>query len=84
MRSAWKTVSTNSSSASAQCYGKWKPTAPEWTKLQEGGAGTLIYYRARTQKRTGGNERVSTLPGNGLWSVPPPYAVITATGQPDY
>jgi hypothetical protein len=81
---AWKTVSRNPSSATAQCYGKWTPTAPEWTKLQAGGAGTLIYYRARTQKRTGGNERLSTLPGNGLWSVPPPYAVITATGRPDY
>ena len=82
--SAWKTVSRNPSSATAQCYGTWAPTAPEWTKLQEGGVGTLLYYRARTQRRSGVNERLSTHPGNGLWSVPPPYAVITATGQPDY
>ena len=81
--SAWKTVSRNPSSAGAQCYGTWTPTTDQWTTLQAGGTGTLIYYRARTQNSSGGNERLSTLPGNGVWSAPAPYAVITATGQPD-
>ena len=87
--SAWKPVSRDPSSDAAQCYGTWTPTPDQWTRLQTGGAGTIIYYRARTQRgsgqtNSGGNERLSTLPGNGVWSVPPPYAVITATGQPDF
>lgn len=82
--SAWVTVATDPGSTTPQCYGTWAPSATEWTTLQAGGAGSRIYYRSRTQNAAGGNERVSTLPGNGLWTVPPPYAVITATGQSDY
>ena len=52
--------------------------------LQTGGALSRVYYRARTQDASGGNERLSTSPGNGLWTVPPPYAVITANGKSDY
>jgi hypothetical protein len=82
--SAWVTVATNPGSITPQCYGTWTPSWTEWTALQAGGAGSRIYYRSRTQNAAGGNGRVSTLPGNGLWTVPPPYAVITATGQSDY
>jgi len=82
--SGWATVATNPSSTTPQCYGTWTPGATEWATLQAGGAGSRIYYRSRTQNAAGGNERLSTLPGNGLWTVPPPYAVITATGQSDY
>jgi hypothetical protein len=64
--------------------GTWTPTAAEWSALQTGGAGTKIYYRTRTQNGSGGNERQSNSPGNGLWTVPPPYAVFTADGQSDY
>jgi hypothetical protein len=82
--SAWMTVATDPSSTMPQCYGTWTPSGLEWTTLQAGGAGSRIYYRSRTQSAAGGNDRNSTLPGNGLWTVPPPYAVITATGQSDY
>ncbi len=82
--SLWIIVPTDPGSATAQCYGTWTPNGAEWATLQAGGAGSRIHYRARTQTAAGGNERVSTLPGNGLWTVPPPYAVITATGQSDY
>ena len=67
-----------------QCFGTWTPTAAQWTALQAGGTETKIYYRARTQNGSGGNERLSTSPGNGLWTVTPPYAVFTADGQSDY
>jgi hypothetical protein len=82
--SDWQTVATNLSAATAPCYGAWTPGGEDWMTLQSGGAGSSIYYRARTQNAAGGNERLSTLPGNGLRTVPPPYAVITLTGQPDY
>jgi hypothetical protein len=81
---AWQTVPRDPASAAPACYGAWTPSSAEWTTLQAGGGGSRIYYRARTQDAGGGNERLSTLPGNGLWSVPPPYAVITPTGQSDY
>lgn len=66
------------------CYGTWTPDAQQWAVLKTGGAGSRIYYQARTQTAVGGNKRLSTRPGNGLWIVSPPYAVITATGRPDY
>jgi hypothetical protein len=83
--SAWQTVSRTSSATSPPpCFGTWTPEPPQWTALQAGGAGSRVYYRARTQTTAGGNERLSTQPGNGLRTLPPPYAVITATGRPDY
>ncbi|MDJ0869857.1 MAG: hypothetical protein QNK03_27435 [Myxococcota bacterium] len=83
--SGFTTVDRNPGTAgSAECYGTWTPSAGEWTTLQAGGAGTRIYYRARTTDGGGGNERLSTEPGNGLYTVPPPYAVITSDGRSDY
>jgi len=70
--------------ASPECYGAWQPEAPQWTALQAGGPGTLLYYRVRTRDAADLNERISTQPGNGLWTVDPPYAVITSDGQSDY
>ena len=82
---AWQSVNRNPSNTTLPaCYGEWTPGSTGWTALQAGGTGSRIYYRARTQDGGGGNDRVSTLPGNGLWTVPPPYAVITSTGQPEY
>lgn len=83
--SGWITVDTNNTTAaSPECYGTWTPSGAEWTSLQSGGALTRLYYRARTRNAADANERVSTSPGAGLWTVPPPYAVITATGGSDY
>jgi hypothetical protein len=83
--SAFFNVDTNPATAgSPEGYGTWTPTNAEWTALQAGGAGSRIYYRARTRRADDTNERLSTLPGNGVWTVPPPYAVITANGMSDY
>ncbi len=70
--------------ASAECYGHWSPSDSEWTTLQAGGHLSRIYYRAWTRDANDANERVSTRPGNGLWTVPPPYAVLTIDGRSDY
>ena len=85
INSAWIDVDVDpTTAASAECYGSWTPSAAEWTTLQAGGALSLLYYRARTRDAADGNERLSTEPGNGLWTVSAPYAVITADGQSDY
>ncbi|HEV8700670.1 MAG TPA: kelch repeat-containing protein [Candidatus Polarisedimenticolia bacterium] len=73
-----------STAASPECYGTWTPNAGKWNQLQAGGALSRIYYRVRTRDASDGNERLSTTPGNGLWSVPPPYAVLTVDGEPEY
>lgn len=84
--SPWQAVDRDPSTpASTECYGTWTPTAAEWTTLQSGGAGSLLHYRARTRDSGGGNVRLSTDPGAGVWAgVPAPYAVITADGLSDY
>lgn len=83
--SAWQPVDTDPTTpASPEGYGTWSPSRAEWANLQAGGAGTLLYYRARTRDAANANERLSTEPGNGLWTVPAPYAVITADGRSDY
>jgi hypothetical protein len=66
----------------AQCFGTFKPSDTQWATLQAGG--NRIYYTARTQNAASGNERLATKPGAGMWTVPPPYAVITANGNSDY
>ena len=83
--SGWVTVDTDTDTpASPECYDTWTPSAGQWTTLQAGGAGTRVHYRVRTRDAADGNERLSTSPANGTWTVPAPYAVITATGQSDY
>ena len=84
--SPWIDVATNPTIAANDVgHGTWSPSATQWMMLQAGGVGTRIYYRARTRDAADGNERLSTMPGNGLWMmVPPPYAVITMDGRSDY
>ncbi len=83
-QSPWIIVNRDPSGAAPTCYATWSPTPSEWAALRAGGAPSQIYYRARTQDISGGTERLSTRPGNGLWTVPPPYAVITVDGRSDY
>ena len=81
----WSNVNTDpTNTAAPQCFGTWTPSGANWTTLQAGGAGTRIYYRARTRDAMDQNERLSTQPGAGVWTVPPPYAVITPDGNSDY
>src|SRR5260370_329078 len=83
--SPWANVNTDpTNNATPHCFGTWTPSDADWTTLQAGGAGTRIYYRARTRDVANGNERLSTQPGAGLWTVPPPYAVFTVDGKSDY
>jgi hypothetical protein len=85
INSPWIDVDTDSTTPeSPECYGTWTPTDAEWTDLQEDGALSFLYYRARTRNSSDGNERITTEPGNGLWSVVPAYAVLTGDGQSEY
>jgi len=83
--SPWIDVDTDPTTpGNPECYGTWTPTALEWDALQDDGELSFLYYRARTRDSSDGNERVSTEPGNGLWSVSPSYAVLTTDGQSEY
>ncbi|NHZ96426.1 hypothetical protein [Massilia sp. CCM 8734] len=85
VNSGWINVDLNTATpASPECSGTWTPNAAQWTTLQAGGHLTRVYYRTRTRDALDANERLSTSPGAGLWTVPPPYAVITTTGGSDY
>lgn len=85
INSGWINVDTDPTTAGTpEGYGAWMPDAGQWTTLQAGGVGTRIYYRVRTRDAADANERISTSPGNGLWTVSPPYAVITFDGLSDY
>ena len=85
INSGWITVDSDPTTAgSPEGFGIWTPSGAQWTTLQAGGAPSLIYYRVRTRDAMDTNDRLSTQPGNGLWTVPPPYAVITADGRSDY
>lgn len=59
------------------CYDSWAPSDEVWERLQAEGAGSRIYYRVTTVGETGGDERISTRPGHGLWTVSPPFIVLT-------
>jgi hypothetical protein len=61
------------------CFGAWPLPPADWAVLDDG---DRLFYRVRTRDAMGGNEKLSTTPGNGLFTVPPPYAVINATGTP--
>jgi hypothetical protein len=81
--SGWRKVSRNARSTAA-CRASWVPGGRDWHSLTAHGAGTKVYFRVRTRSAAGDNERLSTLPAHGLWAVPPPFLVVTATGSPDY
>ena len=83
-QSGWLAVDTDPTTASVECFASWSPSVAQWNSLQAGGDGSRIYYRVRTRDSGGLNERISTEPGNGLWTVPAPYAVITSNGLSDY
>lgn len=51
---------------------------PAWKAIAAQGR---IYYRVRTWDSSG-NKRVSTEPGAGAFTIPPPFAVINDTGKP--
>ena len=61
------------------CFGAWTVPAVDWDTLDDT---DRLFYRVRTWDAMGGNEKISTSPGNGLFTPPPPYAVINATGTP--
>jgi hypothetical protein len=42
----------------------------------------VFYYRVTTWDAAGGNERISTSPGAGAFTVPPPFVVVNETGKP--
>lgn len=65
--------------AAPECYGTWVIPAADWAVLDDA---DRLFYRVRTRDAGGLNEKLSTSPGNGLFTVPPPYAVINPTGQP--
>ncbi len=82
--SPWISVDRNPNSANTpECYDTWTPMQNDWESILSQ-SGDRLYYRARTVDENDMNLRSSTSPGNGLWVVPPPYAVITANGQSDY
>ena len=72
--SGWRSV------PGAACHATWTPDPAPWAALQAAGAGARIYYRVTTEDGGGGNRRISTAPGNGLWTVSPTYFVLTADG----
>jgi hypothetical protein len=82
--SGWIRVNRLAGGAAPTCYGVWSPDPAQWTQLRLGTPPARIYYRARTRDAGGGTVRLSTEPGNGLWTVPPPYAVITTDGRSSY
>ncbi len=77
--SGWQTVSAT---AQPQCYGTWTPNAADWIALGGTTGDVKVYYRVRTRDAGGMNEKLSTLPGSGSYSVPPAYVVVNDAGQP--
>lgn len=77
--SPWTNVPTT---AQPECYGTWSPTAAEWSPLAGMSGDVKVYYRVRTRDAADGNEKLSTLPGSGSYTVPPSYVVVNDAGQP--
>lgn len=64
------------------CYAEVVLPATEWTRLKRAAGTAKIYYRVRTWSASGGDERISTSPGAGTYSVPPPFVVVNSSGRP--
>lgn len=75
----WTDVSTT---AQPQCYGTWQPDPVDWTTLGGPTGAVKVYYRIRTRDAADANEKLSTLPGSGSYTVPPSYVVVNDAGQP--
>jgi len=77
--SGWQTASATTA---PECYGTWNPPVTDWNTLGGAAGDVKVYYRVRTRDAAGMNERLSTLPGNGSFTVPAPYVIVNAAGQP--
>ncbi|MGH7388086.1 MAG: hypothetical protein ACREM3_01320 [Candidatus Rokuibacteriota bacterium] len=73
---------TVSATAAPQCFGTWTPGATDWNTLKGATGDTKIFYRVRTRNAAGSNEKLSTSPGNGLFTVPPAYVIANDLGTP--
>lgn len=77
--SGWRSVSRTSQ---PECYDTWTPPASSWAALGGSSGDVRVYYRVRTRDAAGMNERISTEPANGTWTVPAPYVIVNSAGQP--
>lgn len=77
--SGWRTVSTT---VAPECFGVWTPGDNEWHQLRGVNGDTKVYYRVRTRAADDTNERLSTSPGNGRFTVPAAYIVVNDSGRP--
>jgi hypothetical protein len=75
----WKQVSRV---AVPECYGRWAPQASDWATVAGTAGDVRVYYRLRTRDAAGGNEKISTSPGSGSYTVPAGYVIVNAMGQP--
>ena len=75
----WQTVSNTTV---PECYARWTPNAADWTTLSGTAGDVKVYYRVRTRDAGGSNEKISTQPGSGSYSVPPAYVIVNNAGQP--
>jgi hypothetical protein len=80
--SGWRKVDeTSTGLPGSDCYETWKPRPEQWSKLQNDAVLKRLYYRVTTRDGAEANERRSTEPLNGLWTVNPPFAVLTDDGH---
>lgn len=75
----WQNVSTT---AQPECYGTWQPDPTDWTTLGGATGAVKVYYRIRTRDAADANEKLSTSPGSGSYTVPASYLVVNDAGQP--
>ena len=61
------------------CFGAWTVPAVDWDTLDDT---NRLFYQMRTHDAINNNKKISTSPSNDLFTPPPPYTVINATGTP--
>lgn len=64
------------------CYAEVVLPDAAWIRLKGASGTARIYYRARTWSASGADERRSTRPGAGTYTLPPPFAVVNDSGKP--
>ena len=79
-QSGMNNVDRDPTTPNPECYGTWSPSPGQWNTLKNGG--DRIYYRVTSSNPGNADQRTSTQPGNGLFTFPPPYAIINDTGTP--
>jgi hypothetical protein len=77
--SGWQKVSTT---FVPECYGIWTPSGADWDTIKGAAGHVKVYYRLRTRDAVDANEKISTSPGNGLFTVPPAYIIANDSGTP--